>query len=252
MTREIEIIELQKKRNLYTLLLGATYIGAGKTSCCFLLKNGSVLKIYKNSSKKRELFQNRSMLEHIVLLSELKNESYITPKVVFTYLNEVIAYKTEYRPAKTLAKVNLLTKIQDFLLCLDKLIEDTYLIGEKNFRLKDLHDKNILFNGHYYIIDLDFGKKEEGAKENINRYNIQDIIKLLFYFLFDVKAYEILKFDDPLLLTLYHDTLYKNYTYIYSFFEALQEEMKINELQVRDLRRTHLIEKEYNSYYKLF
>lgn len=67
-----------------------------------------------------------------------------------------------------------------------------------------------------------------------------------------MKAYEILKFDDPLLLTLYHDTLYKNYTYIYSFFEALQEEMKINELQVRDLRRTHLIEKEYNSYYKLF
>ncbi len=251
MTNEIEIINLQKKTDIYKLLFGATYIGAGKTSCCFLLKDGSVLKIYKNSSEKRELFQTRSMLEHIVLLSELKNESYITPKVVFTFQNEVIAYKIEYRPAKTLAKVNLLTKVQDFLLYLDKLIEDTYLIGENNFRLKDLHDKNILFNGYYYIIDLDFGKKEE-TKENINRYNIQDIIKLLFYFLFDVKAYEIVKFDDPLLLELYHDTLYKKYTYIYSFFEALQEEMKTNELQVRDLRRTHLIEKEYNSYYRIF
>lgn len=170
MTKEIEIIELQKKKELYGLLLGARYIGSGKTSSCFLLKDGSVLKVYKNSYKKRELFERRSMLKHVRLLSTLKNESYITPELIFTCEKEVIAYKTEYRHAKTLAKVSSSTKIKDMLLHLDKLIEDTYLIGERKFRLGDLHDKNILFNGFYYMIDLDFGKEEN--IEEINKYNV--------------------------------------------------------------------------------
>ncbi len=188
------------------------------------------------------------MIEHVCLLSTLKNESYITPELIFTCEKEVIAYKTEYRHAKTLAKVSSSTKIKDMLLHLDKLIEDTYVVGEKKFRLGDLHDKNILFNNFYYMIDLDFGKEEN--IEEINKYNVQNLITLLFDFFFAIEDYEIADFWNPCLSELYHATIYKDYKNIYSFFEAFSELEKKKDLEIKDLRHSRLLTKKYNSYYK--
>lgn len=147
----IEIINLSSKKDLFKLLIKgqAKYIGHGNTSCCFLLRNGNILKIYIYTKDKRRLFDSFSMLEHIKLLSTLKNDSYISPEVEYICNGEVVAYETEYRNAKTLAKINPNTRILDFLANLEKLIEDTYLIGEKSFYLINLHNRNILFNAFF-------------------------------------------------------------------------------------------------------
>lgn len=252
MTKEngIEIIKLTNKTDLYKLLIGARYVDAGNTSRCFLLKDGKVLKIYKERKEKRNLFKKYNMLEHILLLSTLKNDSYIAPTSVYTYQNEVVAYTIEYHHANTLAKLNPNTKIEEVLKNLDKLIEDTYKIGDKKFRLYDLHDKNILFSLYFYIIDLDFGEIKDKSVEDINKYNIRDIIMLLMRVLFGIREYKLLNIYDLHLSKLYNQAIYDDYKNIYPFFESLKEAMKKDTLQVRDLKRSRLYTKEYNSYYK--
>ncbi len=252
----IQTINLLSKKDIFRLLIDghAKYIGQGRTACCFLLKDGTVLKIYKETRIKRELFELYPMLEQVKLLSNLKNGSYIAPEVVFVYENEVIAYKTEYKNAKTLAKIKPYTMVSTILVNLEKLIEDTCLIGEKKFRLGDLHGKNILFNDFFYMIDLDFGHTIEESIENVNIINIRSVIKLILDTLFDVEDDELLKISDPSIFKLYDKTVYENYKNIYSFFDALQDRLNVSDLQVKDLRLKYngLISKEYNSYYKSF
>lgn len=252
---KIEVIYLQQKEDLLKILVKerAIYIGSGETGSCFLLKDKTVLKIYNETDKKRDLFQlNYPMLEHIKLLSTLKNESYITPEVVFVCNGEVVAYKAEYRNAKTLEKIKFNMRIQAVLANLDKFIEDTYLIGEKNFRLQDSHNRNILFNYYFYMIDLDFGYNLEESIDQINKFNIRGIMEVLLRTLFQVKDYEMLIINEPSLFKLYNKSIYEDYKNIYPFFELLKEAIKVSDLQVKHLRLTHngLISKEYNSYYK--
>lgn len=250
---EIEIIKLNKRSDLFSLLVygKAKYIGSGATSNCFLLSDGTVLKIYKETKKKKKLFSYYSMLEHIKLLSTLKNESYITPIAVYMLDDEVVAYKAQYKKAKTLERINPNTKISSVLENLDYLMEDTYLISDKHFLLKDLHDRNMLFNGYFYIIDLDFGHIEENDTESINRSNNREIMEVLLKSLFNVKDYELLNIYDLEVFKLYNIAIYKDYKNIYLFFHELQELLKEKELKVKSLRKhNNLITKEYDSYYK--
>lgn len=251
----IEIISLTSKKDLFKLLIKcqAKYVGHGKTSCCFLLKDGTILKIYKETRAKKELFDRFSMLEHIKLLGTLKNDSYITPEVIFVCNGEVVAYKTEYRNAKTLAKINPNTRISDFLANLEKLIEDTYLIGEKNFRLVDLHNRNILFNTFFYIIDLDFGYTQESSIDKVNMINIRNIIELLLNTLFMVNDDELLEINEPSIFNIYNKTINEDYKHIYYFFDALKDRLNVSDLQVKDLRLKYdgFILKKYNSYYRV-
>lgn len=247
---KIEIIRLTNKQDLVKLLIGAKFIGQGKTSRCFLLRNGLLLKIYKNSYTKKELFSRYSMQEHITYLSTLKNGSIIAPDILFIYKEEVVAYITNYKKAKTLKYIDRQTQVVNLLKNLDILMEDVFSLGREHFILGDLHDKNILYNGYYYIIDLDFGYKAKKEEKLINYENQNHIMQTLLYSLFNIKEWEQPVMEHHEISSLFNQAIYKDYKMIYPFFETLQEILDKKELNVRDLKRTRLIIKEYNSYYK--
>ncbi len=250
MQNNIQIIPLQKKSDLYRLLFGAKYIGSGKTSYCFLLRNGLVLKIYKHNLEKQRLFNCVSMQEQIFIMNTLKNDSYLTPEIVYKYREEILGYCIDYKKAKTLAKINNQCKVFELINSIEKLVQDTYLVGEKRFILKDIHNRNILYNGDFYIIDLDYGYIGKETIEEINKQNIQTIMNTILSTLFDVKKQELLFIKHSELMALYNKTIFESYENIYSFFKLWEEVLENDNLKVKDLKRNRFIKKEYNTYYK--
>lgn len=250
----IQVINLTAKKDLWKLLIKekGKYIGHGKTSCCFLLKDGTVLKIYRETLYKKNLFSCYPMLGHIKFLSTLKNDSYVTPELVFVCEGEVVGYKTEYKNAKTLAKINMNMEVGYLLDNLEKLIEDTYLVSGKCFILGDLHAKNMLFNKYFSVIDLDFGSFKKQDINSINRVNVRKIMKVILDSLFGVKDDEALKIYDTDLEYFYKKAIYEDYKNIYEFFACLQDSLNVSSLQVKDLKlkRNFLIGKENNNYYR--
>ncbi len=242
-------VTLNSRLELFYLLKNAQFVGYGKTSFCVRISNGLLLKIYRNTKYREDLFNRFDMKEHILELSTLKNDSYVTPNGMLKMKEEVLGYFTEYKHAYTIEKIKLKTTLEFLLANLEKLIEDTYKISEKHFLLGDVHNRNILFNGYYYVIDLDFGFFEDPNK-NLVQWNITTLIKTILETIFKVQDNQLIIIDNPKLFNLYNDTIYRNYKKIYEFFEVYKENLNAKQLTIRKLRRSYTYHKEYNSYYR--
>ncbi|MCI9279757.1 MAG: hypothetical protein HFJ02_03040 [Bacilli bacterium] len=242
-------INLDSKMELFQLLKRSQFIGYGKTSYCFKLPNGLLLKIYRQTNKRNELFNQFDMKEHILNLSTLNNDTFIAPKGIILYQKGVLGYLMDYKRAHTVEKISLDTKVESLMTHIEKLIEDTYLISSKNFLLGDVHNRNILFNGYYYVIDLDFGLFES-SKKDLRAWNSTKILKTILETIFKVKDDQLLIIDNIELFNLYNATIYRDYKKIYEFFEAYKNLLNTNHLNIRKLQRSFTFHKERNTYYK--
>ena len=201
-----------KKINIESLkpyLKGARYISIGTTAICFLMPNGRVLKLFVNTYRKQQLFKlYPNIVDHLDEISEIKNDSYIPPEEVLIKNNVCVGYIYDYIKAKELKHIKLNTKINDLIDAYSKLEEDTHKISDKKFKLYDLHDKNILFNGNYKIIDLDRGHFFNEVSDKIYNFNIQKINKTIIYSILGIKIYDDLNFINKDLDELYKESIY--------------------------------------------
>lgn len=227
--------------NLSEFLYGSRIIGVGTTAVCFLMSDNRVLKVYRNTYLKRQLFELKNMKEHLKLLNKITNDSYIGPDEVLLKNNEVIAYIYPYINSKTLSKISNGVTIYDLCENFDKLIDDTEKVSNYSFRLGDLHSKNILFNLYYHLIDLDKGYIEKDKdKSEINRENIRDITKTIIYSLFNIKYNEEICFYDKNLNDLYCSVIYYNQA---KLKDLLEEIIKI--YNIENPKKKTLVNKRY-------
>ena len=181
-------MKITEVNNVYKYLIGAVPIGFGTTAICFLMKNNKVLKLYYSISLKN------IMMSKLEILDEIGNDSYVTPEEVLIKDNLCIGQIYPYIHAKTLNKINNNT-ISELLLNYDKLKKDTKYISDRQFLLSDLHRKNMLFNGFYYVIDLDKGYTEERYKEDtIYSLNMRKINETILYSIFGIKSDRVIDF----------------------------------------------------------
>lgn len=181
-------MKITEVNNIYKYLIGAVPIGFGTTAVCFLMRNNKVLKLYYSISLKN------IMMSKLEILDEIGNDSYVTPEEVLIKDNLCIGQIYPYIHAKTLNKINNNT-ISELLLNYDKLKKDTKYISDRQFLLGDLHRKNMLFNGFYYVIDLDKGYTEERYKEDtIYSLNMRKINETILYSIFGIKSDRVIDF----------------------------------------------------------
>lgn len=211
--------------SVYPYLKGSKFIGFGRTAICFFMKNGKVIKLFIETYNKKDLFAYvKNPIEHFSKISEIKNDTYIAPDELLVKDGEVVGYLYDYVYGKTLKSYNY--KLQPLINSYDKLMDDTYKISEQGFDLFDVHDKNILFDKNFRIIDLDQGEFSELDSNKLFLSNMKDINKTIIYNLFNVSIKDELFFRDYDENKLYNDALYNN---VYEMKELLNDLKKLGD-----------------------
>lgn len=246
-----------KKTQILSLrpyLKGSYIIGIGTTAICYLMKDKRVLKVFMNTSGKDYLFNKyENIIDHFERINELKNKTYVVPEELLIKDKECVAYIYDYINSRTLKHIRLSTKIDSLLCGYDRLVEDTEEISNKGFCLYDLHDKNILFNGDYHIIDLDKGTFEGiMTKETLLKVNMFSINKTILYSLFSVNYYKDMGFYNLYLRDSYYKNIIKSYNNMREFLNDLKEqESNIKTVFDAKINSNRLVYKEDN-YYRHF
>ena len=241
----MEIIEID---SVYKYLKDSIFIGRGTTAYCFLKPDNTVVKIYNHSSSTAAMFSKVDMVQRLNNIHNIQNDTYIGPEKLIMKNGELIGYIYPYIDAPTLQNTSLKTTIFDLYKDCPKLIEDTKKISDLGFRLYDVHHKNILFNGNYYVIDLDKGRIND-IQDYLIKCNMSAIKETVIGYLFNVKPWEVVIFDDEEINYLYKGNSWTNEEQIYNFFETLAKKTDISNPSVKQLRRKIGYKKYYNEYY---
>lgn len=204
-------------------LKGSRFIGVGCTAMCFLMKNGKVIKLYIETYDKKDLFNYvKNPIEHFSKISDLKNDTYMVPEELLVKDGKLVGYLYDYVNGKTLRRYNY--NLQSLINSYDKLMDDTYSISEKGFDLHDMHDKNILLDDRFKIIDLDQGEFKDIDSDKLFVSNMGDINKTIIYNLFNVRSLDKISFKNRDFNDLYDQALYCN---VYEMKNLLKELQKM-------------------------
>ncbi|MBQ1496224.1 MAG: hypothetical protein IIZ40_02590 [Bacilli bacterium] len=198
-------------KSILPYLKGAKYIGKGKTAYCFLMRDNKVLKLFYKSIETKNMFDYfRNPINHFYELEKINNDTYIAPLELLIKDNELIGYIYDYIDGKTLKRVGLNFKIEELIEAYDRLEEDTRKISESKFALYDTHDKNIIFNGGFKVIDLDKGIFVDDEVENIYKYNMSEINQTIIHSIFNESRNKMLEFRNQKLRKEYLETVYSD------------------------------------------
>lgn len=149
-------------------------IGAGAEGICYLLKDGSALKVYGCPESDYEPC-SYSIIDYmnpedIIMSDEVEIENFLFPEKLVFVNGKVRAYKTKYIPNDTFG-LYLYPENVDF----EKLVSAYYdflnqviAISKKNIVFYDLAYNLIFNNEKLYAIDtIEYEKKENVLEENI-------------------------------------------------------------------------------------
>lgn len=162
-------------------------IGNGAEGICYLLKDGSALKVYGGPESDYEPC-SYSIIdtinpEDIIMSADVKIENFLFPEVLLFVSGKVRGYKTRYIPKDTFGdflypnKVDfekLVTAYYDFL-------EQVIDISKKNICFYDLAYNLIFDNEKLYAIDtIEYERKENPLETNLKslRYAISMCMSL--------------------------------------------------------------------------
>ena len=226
--------------NVQNLKLNTRYIGRGTTATCFKTKDDRVLKLFRDTYRKISLFKCTDDLDgHFEFLNSLNNDSYIGPdELVKDLEGKIVAYYMKYRKARTIKRFKHNIRIRDLINPYNKLILDTKRVSDARFRLSDLHDQNILFDGDFIIIDLDHGKMENyHTLDDIQRYNMCDIVHTIIDAMFGVNYFKDIYFDNYDIDALYDRLTQSEFELFEEFIYALEDEFEEFNPSIGYLRR---------------
>ena len=190
--------------NIASVLNCSIPVGMGTSAICFLRSDGNIVKLYLNTYLKRQMFRYFDMEKQLKLLNKISNDTFIGPQEILVKNDEVIGYIYPYVKGKRIDRLsNKLTK-EDILCSYQKLFDDTKRLEEYKIRLNDLHERNILFDNMYHVIDLD----KCTINDNAHRFNMGDIIDLLVRSIFNTGAIYSIVFEESDLEELYREVRY--------------------------------------------
>ena len=230
------------------LLQDAFPIGRGTTAICYLRSDGYIFKRFIDTYLTYEMFNKHDMKEKFELINRIQNDSFIGPDILVMQDNKIVGYLYPYINANTFGSVSSSTTLFDLYKNIDKLVEDTIEISKHGFVLGDLHKKNVLFDGDYYVIDLDKGYKLDNI-DYVTNLNLNLIYETIFFHIFKIKPWQAIKFNNRRVNEFFYNTSWHNMEDIYETFETYAKIVNKPNPTVRDLRRIPHI-KERNSYYK--
>lgn len=234
-------MEITQIQSLHDYLKGSKIIGMGTSAICFLMPNGKVLKIYYEKAFRKYIAANMHMF------SDIGNDTFIAPELLLFKDELCLAQIYQYTPGKTFKNIDKYT-IKDILIGYKKLFEDTKKISEKSFVLCDIHDRNILFNGEFKIIDLDRGYIDKSLKNDyIANSNIKKINDVILHSLLNVSPNKIIEFDNVDIQNIYSKT-FIDVEKFPILLEMLDEHSDTN---IKKLSKKIKFKTTINSYYKL-
>lgn len=218
----MEITEV-KSLNKYLLNCYPIPIGIGSTATCYLTKDFRVLKVFRNTFNKIIRFERYgNFISHMGLVSEYQNDSYVAPDEMLIKNGKCVAYLYPYVDGKTLHTIKRTTLLTElFLENYDKLDSDTKEFSKSGLKFEDLHDKNIIYNKNYYMIDLDATKLKDLPIDDLYEENMRTINRMITDSLFKEDDLMILTFYNQDIDKLYNKALYFEHEAIKDFIEAL-------------------------------
>ena len=240
-------MDIIETNNYKELLRNSLYIGRGTTAYCFLLKNGMVLKLFKKSYMINSLFSEQKIKERLEDIHEIQNDSYIGPEILVMNKDKVIGYLYPFIEAKTFKKISSKTTLYEIYEHLGKLLDDTKDISKKGFYLIDMHHRNMLFDGNYYIIDLDKGYIME-QKDYILRSNIFQLYDTIYSEIFNIKPWDVIEFNNPDFNKLFYNNSWVDEYESRKLFDAVRYYTHTDNPTIKQMKRIpHTVTR--NSYY---
>ncbi len=158
------------------------YINSGGNATVYKLKVDDeyyALKIFKTLAPwKVEKFERKL---------DLSIPSFISPIKISYFNNKFNGYLMKLCRGDNLLEQNLDISIGDFIRSSDKLFYDTNLLSESKYLIQDISKTNVMFDGGFKVIDMDFyAYCPEGVfNDSINnigeirRYNKKSVTRVL-------------------------------------------------------------------------
>lgn len=171
----MEIVEVNNIK-AYTSLF--KYVSKGTTAKCYRYDDDKIIKVYRDTPRKKALFDRRNMFELLEYLGDIKNDSYLGTEKIFTTNGNIVAYSMPYAKGRTLMNMDRSVSIPVLLEQLKKLRLDTYKVMELEYRIQDMHDRNIIYSKEdgFKVIDLDGGVKfSTYGNKNLEMHNLKEL-----------------------------------------------------------------------------
>lgn len=202
--------------------------GKGNFGKCYIMDDKTLYKEFYKNSYSGYSFKK----ENLKRITNIKNDSFIFPKKLYTKGDEVLGYTMDYIHADRMDKLNYNFSIIDFIYAFDVLKENLKKINDERILMIDAGVKNTLFNGNFYIIDTDFYEKNDDPYFDYNSNEEYIVMYLYEYLILRENKYEMLnlieKSDD---LRIVNDDLMKKFnisTFKIFLYELREEICKIN------------------------
>lgn len=213
-------------------------IGFGSSARLYLTHNLDVLKIFKNNFEGQWIKSNPDYIDKFCKISELANGSFIGPEQLIYSGGKFVGYTYHFVNAPTLSKLDKGITLSGLFANYDKLAINTRLISNEHFLLSDMHSKNILFDGNFYIIDLDhcdFVTKYDS--ESIYRLNMDKLFRAIIKQIYGIRSVDSVVFDDKELNELYRSINKGNIEEVRLFLSKVKKMSMIENPTVRDVKK---------------
>lgn len=225
-------------------------IGSGTTARCYKLNDGSVLKLFKKNYSANLLLTKEIFNDDLSRFKTITNDTFIGPNTCVICNNKIIGYIYPYVEGCTLKQIDNKTKLKDIFKNYKQVLIDTKDISNKNFRLFDIHDGNIIYsNGFLKIIDLDKGCFYDDGDSNLGYIsNSREIFDNVFGHIYNKKTYEIINFKKSNLQKQFSKLDCGSIDSINKFIDYIAFYCHNSDPTVFDVKRNIKVKKNINDY----
>ena len=221
-------------------------IGIGTTARCYIGKDGNVIKLYKDNSDTRFLLKTDNYEEKLVEISKVSNDTFIGPKKLLYIDDKLAGYIYEYIKGNELEHIKRSTKLSQVFNNFEIVLNNIKKISDSNFILRDVHGKNILFNGEYHVIDLDRGVFEDYDPRTIYNKNTSEVFITLIDQIYGLKPWQDARYSRIDINKYKYNDVDMNL--INDLCSALKEACEDDNPTIRKIRRMTLDKKFINTY----
>ncbi|MBR1376707.1 MAG: hypothetical protein IJ565_02725 [Bacilli bacterium] len=231
-------------------ILNSLPIGVGTTAICFCLLDGRVFKYYINTRQTMLMFANPHFKAKLERISTITNDSYVGPQELLFIKGELKGYFYPYVEGKTLKSTRKDITLSELFRNYEKLLTDTIEVSKKGFTLYDLHDRNIIFNDYFNIIDLDRCYFENDKFEHTLRINLRTISETILGYIFKTEPWQTINIYDRDLQYIYYNTDWQNLDEVDALIKMISDKCNDADPTVKTIRKKIKYVKEYNEYYR--
>ncbi len=206
----------------------------GTTASVYKMNNNEVLKVYRDTFRKRAIFSARDMNEILTRLSNIKLSSFVTPNDIYIDNNDnILGYSMDLVSGSKSNRIDPIIELKEIIKAVKKLDKDNKLLSEEKYLIRDLHERNMFYNiNGYKVFDLDggfFNLKEPSS--NVYKINNAFLKRAVVKGLFGIPACNEINITDYDISDSYYESN------IVEMLEVLGEKTRKAEPTVGDVRR---------------